>query len=360
MEPANWEPDATARTFLPYRQGGGAAGNSLVNWRAYPYGRIWPVAERGTSPYPILRSLHRYDRLVPSVTPTWGAGCWGVDNRYRYNGKELNEDLGLYDYGARWYNPAIARFTSIDRFAAKYSFQTPYAYAANDPIKYIDVNGDSIWISHRGANYLYQNGALHNSDGTAYTGKVKGFLKRTVNALGTISGSTEGAAMIAELEGSNNNFTIMHSSNNPNKSSEFKADDIGGAYSNQLQNDPNATGASRAKTGGSGGTIYWDPSGSSLPTTSGVRTDAQMDLGHEMFHGLDSNRGLLDDRLDSGIERSEWQATYRENTVRSQLNKPLRTHYLKTADPSGNVLGGTGARMLTPANKPLLPKWYKE
>ena len=43
--------------------------------------------------------------------------------------------------------PDVGRFPSIDRFAEKYAFQSPYTYAANNPIKYIDVNGDSIKIN---------------------------------------------------------------------------------------------------------------------------------------------------------------------------------------------------------------------
>ena len=67
-------------------------------------------------------------------------------NSYRYNGKELNQELGLewLDYGARWYDPSIGRFSSIDRFAENYSSMTPYQYGAGNPIKFVDVNGDSI------------------------------------------------------------------------------------------------------------------------------------------------------------------------------------------------------------------------
>ena len=64
-------------------------------------------------------------------------------NKYLYNGKEFHNDNdeGLYNYGARFYDPAIARFTTIDPLAENYTFQNPYAYAANNPIRFIDFMG---------------------------------------------------------------------------------------------------------------------------------------------------------------------------------------------------------------------------
>ncbi|MDX2248700.1 MAG: RHS repeat-associated core domain-containing protein [Bacteroidia bacterium] len=46
----------------------------------------------------------------------------GVKNSLLYNGKEWQDELGLvwYDYGARMYDPAASRFTTIDRFSEKY------------------------------------------------------------------------------------------------------------------------------------------------------------------------------------------------------------------------------------------------
>ena len=70
-------------------------------------------------------------------------------NRYLYNGKEMQDSSGFYDYGARYYNPNIGRFLTIDRYAEKYYMLTPYQYAANNPIKYIDVNGDSLNIAEQ-------------------------------------------------------------------------------------------------------------------------------------------------------------------------------------------------------------------
>ncbi|HZV71385.1 MAG TPA: RHS repeat-associated core domain-containing protein [Saprospiraceae bacterium] len=281
-------------------------------------------------------------------------------NRFGYNGKEMTEEmnLGMYDYGARQFDPVIGRFITIDRFSHEYSFQSPYAYGANNPIKFIDVNGDSIWIDYKGTDYLYQGGALYQG-GKAFKGKVKGFLKQAIAALSKMGGTSEGASMIAELEKSTNNFQIVNSSNNPKKVNEFVPDNLNAAYNNQLQTDPLATDKTRAMAGGSGGTIYWNPSGDEIITTKGILRNSTSDLAHEMFHGLDSNRGLLDRRLHLGVERSEWQATYRENMLRDQLKAPLRTYYLKSTDPSGNILGGTGPRMITPASLPILPSWYK-
>ena len=84
---------------------------------------------------------------------SYGGSHWmndaARDNGYKYNGKELNEDWGLgwYDYGARWYMPDVGKFSSIDRFAEKYGYQSPFAYAGDSPINFIDVNGDSIGVN---------------------------------------------------------------------------------------------------------------------------------------------------------------------------------------------------------------------
>lgn len=66
--------------------------------------------------------------------------------KFKYNGKELEEDLGLnfYDYGARRYSPALGRWSSIDPLADKYQSLSPYVYVANTPIMAIDPDGERI------------------------------------------------------------------------------------------------------------------------------------------------------------------------------------------------------------------------
>jgi RHS repeat-associated protein len=67
----------------------------------------------------------------------------GHNQKYRYNGKELYGGLGWYDYGARYYDPSVGRFTGVDPLAdePEQVDKSPYAYAWNNPIKYDDPDG---------------------------------------------------------------------------------------------------------------------------------------------------------------------------------------------------------------------------
>ncbi len=69
-------------------------------------------------------------------------------NKYKYNGKEYQDELGLnfYDYGARNYDPALGRFMNMDRFSEKYVDVSPYHYTKNNPVFYIDMRGDSLAV----------------------------------------------------------------------------------------------------------------------------------------------------------------------------------------------------------------------
>ena len=292
---------------------------------------------------------------------------------YKYNGKELQDELGLntYAYGWRDYDPALGRFNKMDRFSEMYQSKSPYNYAANNPIYYIDIAGDSLYVSHNkgflglgGKETLrYEGGKLFNKDGSSYSGKVKGFLKKATDALNEISNSKEGLSLLSELESSKNSYAIKKSSGD----TEFQPSNFYTAYANQFKTDPNSSSAysmSKAKginfEGGSGGNILWNPSGSNIHTTKGLLNTPFIALGHEMFHASDANRGLMDDRLEGGVKRNEWQAIYRENIVRAQLTLPLRTHYQSTIDSMGNKKPD-GPRMLSPAplNNNVKPTWYK-
>ncbi len=68
-----------------------------------------------------------------------------VDQRYLYNGKERQPETNWYDYGKRMYDPELGRWHVIDALAESLPSWTPYRYALDNPISYIDVGGYIEW-----------------------------------------------------------------------------------------------------------------------------------------------------------------------------------------------------------------------
>lgn len=73
---------------------------------------------------------------------------------FKFNGKELDNETGNYYYSARYYDPKLSIFISVDPLAEKYPGISPYAYCFNNPVIYVDPDGRDvilvIWASHNG------------------------------------------------------------------------------------------------------------------------------------------------------------------------------------------------------------------
>ena len=109
----------------------------------YPFGKriqvTAPVSE------PVGGSQHAAEPVVAPVAPATSVASTSSPNRWHFSGKEsqsfLNASIPLLDFGARMYNPAIARWTTSDPLSEKYYGISPYAYCLGNPIGHIDDDG---------------------------------------------------------------------------------------------------------------------------------------------------------------------------------------------------------------------------
>ncbi|MGB4292173.1 MAG: DUF6443 domain-containing protein [Bacteroidales bacterium] len=274
----------------------------------YPFGLIMKKSDYGLPSYP--------------------------QNRYLYNGKEINpekmtsESLNLFDYGARFYDPELGRFTTQDRFAEKYYGLSPYQYAAGNPVLFVDVNGDSIWVKDtKGNSYYYgyteQYGyGMYDKKGNLFVGKDKN-LNAVNSALARLSLGKEGKALVDDLAGSSKNIDFNITS-----------------------------GKNQAVFAGRSWSIDFNPNSTALiPTQNGGQvSESFISLGHEMAHVQDALNNTYNSNtwqtitdpntgISYNIPNCELYSTHVENKLRAENGLPLRTHY--AADVSGNGISQT-------------------
>ena len=123
----------------------------------YPFGKriqvTAPVSE------PVGGSLYAAEPVVAPVAPATSVASTSSPNRWRFSGKEDQSFLGasipLLDFGARMYNPAIARWTAADPLSEKYYGISPYVYCLGNPISIIDPNGMDIWTMDEKGNVVW-------------------------------------------------------------------------------------------------------------------------------------------------------------------------------------------------------------
>ena len=116
----------------------------------------------------------------------FGEGYDSSEQPYKYNGKEMDNELGLnwYDYGFRFYDPAIARWHVQDPKAEKYFSHSPYNYCINNPLNFVDPRGDTVAFAGAAEKAAYNdykntvNGRVEAYDNRTQTLRDKGKTER--------------------------------------------------------------------------------------------------------------------------------------------------------------------------------------
>ncbi|MEM6716928.1 MAG: RHS repeat-associated core domain-containing protein, partial [Cyanobacteria bacterium P01_C01_bin.147] len=87
--------------------------------------------------YPYGLSYHRFERTAQELR-----------NKYGYQGKESLDEEGLdtYDFHARYYDPALGRFTTVDPKASQFATMSPYLGMGANPNMYVDPDGQELTV----------------------------------------------------------------------------------------------------------------------------------------------------------------------------------------------------------------------
>ena len=79
---------------------------------------------------------------------------------YKFNGKQFDNETGLYYYGARYLNPITSLWYGVDPLAEKYVATGGYVYTLDNPVRLIDPNGNWSWPWERGSLIEYRGNGV--------------------------------------------------------------------------------------------------------------------------------------------------------------------------------------------------------
>jgi RHS repeat-associated protein len=102
------------------------------------------------------------------------------NTRYKYNGKEFDQETGNYYYGVRYYNPKTSLWLSVDPLASTMPSWSPYNFVFNNPLRFVDPLGlaPDDWVKRKDGSIYWDKNANDQAStkaGETYLGKTLTF-----------------------------------------------------------------------------------------------------------------------------------------------------------------------------------------
>ena len=92
-------------------------------------------------------NITQYDAYLPYGELLVDEHSSSEDLPYKFNGKQFDDETGLYYYGARYMNPVVSFWYGVDPLAEKYQSIGGYVYCIGNPVKYFDPDGNTPWAA---------------------------------------------------------------------------------------------------------------------------------------------------------------------------------------------------------------------
>ena len=248
---------------------------------------------------------------------------------YKFNGKELDEETGFYYDGARYYDPKISIWMSVDPLAEKYPNISPYVYCASNPVLYIDPDGREIILaSNMTTNQKLQVlGTMQKltNDKLVYKTLKNGTTIIKVASLGKGNKSV-GTNLIRSLNSSDQKLTIQ-------TGTEWQEQDLNGT------NAINGKGSDTLVDFALDHLPNLPTVDSNTGEVSGKKSNAVTNFGHELIHAERSMRGEAINYDEKGTHTySDGKGGIISNTKPKEELATTGVKYNKRGDPTENQL----------------------